>query len=276
MKKVVTALLLGIILASNSFVPANSATFKAGSACTQLATIKTVSGQKYYCSYVLKTDTATWQKVIPTASKVKRGNDFYIYFNAVTDCITDGASDYDQLDEVQLRDIVGGKEITTLISTTYLYTREAGCSLGAAFKIEKNLVGNQVVVYHVASDSVIGVFLPTKNCSCTINVTAKANPQDAILNQPAANFFIRGTALSTLQQVWGISLNSASGPKTFRQVADEIYLYLCRSVGGKVTQSDLEIGFQPGNSMYSFFSRLIYDVSAYQIMKDRLIYNSNQ
>jgi len=110
----------------------------------------------------------------------------------------------------------------------------------------------------------------------TISSTPTVNPQDVILDQPAANFFIRGTALSTLQQVWGISLNSASGPKTFRQVADEIYLYLSRSVGGKVTQSDLEIGFQPGNSMYSFFSRLIYDVSAYQIMKDRLIYNSNQ
>jgi hypothetical protein len=103
-----------------------------------------------------------------------------------------------------------------------------------------------------------------------------ANPQDVILNQPAANFFIPGSALVTLQQVWGINVNSASGPKTFRQVADEIYLYLCRSVGGKVTQSDLEIGFQYGNSMQSFFSRLIDNVWAYQAMKDRLIFNSNQ
>jgi hypothetical protein len=137
------------------------------------------------------------------------------------------------------------------------------------------LVGNQVAVYHVESDSVIAVFQPTKNCSCTINVKAKTNSQDVILNQPAANFFLPGSALVTLQQVWGVKINSTSGPKTFRAVADEIYLYLCRSVGGKVTQSDLEIGFQYGNSMQSFFSRLIDNVWAYQAMKDRLIYNSN-
>jgi hypothetical protein len=106
--------------------------------------------------------------------------------------------------------------------------------------------------------------------------TPTANPQDVILNQPAANFFIPGTALVTLQQVWGVNINSASGPKTLGQVADEIYLYLCRTVGGKVTQSDLEIGFQYGNSMQSFFSRLIDNVWAYQAMKDRLIFNSNQ
>jgi hypothetical protein len=103
-----------------------------------------------------------------------------------------------------------------------------------------------------------------------------ANPQDVILNQPAANFLIPGTALVTLQQVWGVNINSASGPKTLGQVADEIYLYLCRTVGGKVTQSDLEIGFQYGNSMQSFFSRLIDNVWAYQAMKDRLIFNSNK
>lgn len=106
--------------------------------------------------------------------------------------------------------------------------------------------------------------------------TPTANPQDVILNRPAADFFIPGSAMVTLQQVWGITLNSASGPKTFRQVADEIYLYLCRSVGRKVTQNDLEVGFQYGNSMQSFFSRLIDNVWAYQAMKDRLIFNASQ
>lgn len=110
------------------------------------------------------------------------------------------------------------------------------------------------------------------------SVTSKtnANPQDAILNRPAADFFIPGSALVTLQQVWGISLNSASGPKTFREVADEIYLYLSRSVGRKVSQNDLEVSFQYGNSMQSFFSRLIENTWAYQAMKERLIYNANQ
>ena len=275
MKRLGILIIVGILLGLNSFVPANSATIKAGTACKDLATIKTVNGQKFYCSYVLKTNTSNWQKVIPTVNKVKKGSNFYIYFNAVTDCITDGASDFSKGDEVRLTDIIGGKEVATLVSTTFLYTREAGCSFGAEFTISKNLVGNQVAVYHVQSESVIAVFQPTKNCKCTINVEAKTNPQDVILNQPAANFFLPGSALVTLQQVWGVKINSASGPKTFRDVADEIYLYLCRSVGGKVTQSDLEIGFQYGNSMQSFFSRLIDNVWAYQAMKDRLIYNSN-
>ena len=98
---------------------------------------------------------------------------------------------------------------------------------------------------------------------------------DAFLNQPAADYFIPGSALTTLQQLWGISLNGASGPKTFGQVADEIYLYLNRSVGGNLSANDLEISFQYGNSMQVFFSRLIENVWAYQAMKDRLIYNAN-
>jgi hypothetical protein len=275
MKRLGILILVGIFLGLNCFVPANSATIKAGTACNDLATIKNVNGQKFYCSYVLKTNTNNWQKVIPVSNKVKKGSTFYVYFNAASDCITDGASDFDYADEVRLSDIVGGKDVTALVSTTWLYTREGGCSLGAEFTINKNLIGNQVAVYHVNTDSVIAVFEPTKNCKCAINVKAKTNPQDAILNQPAANFFLPGNALVTLQQVWGVKINSASGPKTFRQVADEIYLYLCRSVGRKVTQSDLEIGFQYGNSMQSFFSRLIDNVWAYQAMKDRLIYNSN-
>ena len=100
-------------------------------------------------------------------------------------------------------------------------------------------------------------------------------PQDSILNQPAADYFIPGSALVTLQQVWGVRLNGASGPKTFGQVADEIYIYLSRSVGGNLSANDLEISFQFGNSMQVFFSRLIDNVWAYQAMKDRLIFNAN-
>jgi hypothetical protein len=113
-------------------------------------------------------------------------------------------------------------------------------------------------------------------------VSEKATPPkptesrwDAFLNEPAADYFIPGSALTTLQQLWGISLNGASGPKTFGQVADEIYIYLNRSVGGNLSASDLEISFQYGNSMQVFFSRLIDNVWAYQAMKDRLIYNAN-
>jgi hypothetical protein len=110
-----------------------------------------------------------------------------------------------------------------------------------------------------------------------INSSATSkNPDDVVLDKPAANFFVPGTALVTLQQVWGISLNDANGPKNLRNVTDEIYLYLCRSVGRKVSQTDLEISFQPGNSMYSFFTRLIDNVAVYQVVKNRLIFNANQ
>ena len=107
------------------------------------------------------------------------------------------------------------------------------------------------------------------------SLTTKS-PEEIILDKPAADFFNSGTALVTLQQVWGIRLNDDSGPKSLRLVTDEIYKYLCRSVGGKVSQSDLEISFQPGNSMNSFFSRLIFDAAVYQVVKNRLIFNANQ
>ena len=72
MKRLGILIIVGILLGLNSFVPANSATIKAGTACKDLATIKTVNGQKFYCSYVLKTNTSNWQKVIPTVNKVKK------------------------------------------------------------------------------------------------------------------------------------------------------------------------------------------------------------
>jgi hypothetical protein len=102
------------------------------------------------------------------------------------------------------------------------------------------------------------------------------SPEEIVLDKPAADFFVPGTALVTLQQVWGIRLNNDNGPKSLRLVTDEMYKYLCRSIGDKVSQSDLEISFQPGNSMNSFFSRLILNTEVYQVVKNRLIYNANQ
>lgn len=102
------------------------------------------------------------------------------------------------------------------------------------------------------------------------------SPEEIVLDKPAADFFVPGTSLVTLQQVWGISLNNDSGPKSLRLVTDEMYRYLCRSIGDKVSQNDLEISFQPGNSMNSFFSRLIDNTAVYQVVKNRLIFNANQ
>lgn len=98
--------------------------------------------------------------------------------------------------------------------------------------------------------------------------------EPAVLDEDAAEHFVTGNALSTLNQIWGISLNGSSGAKTLRQVTDEIYLYLNRSLGRRSTEQDITVGFQPGNSMYSFFTRLVYDQEAYDAIKQRLIYNS--
>jgi hypothetical protein len=100
--------------------------------------------------------------------------------------------------------------------------------------------------------------------------------ENKLLNEPAASLFIPGGALVTLQSVWGIKLNDQFGPKTLWQVTDEIYVYLCRAAGSKLTQTDLEISFQNGNSMQSFFSRLTTDTFVYQAIKERLIFNAKQ
>jgi hypothetical protein len=186
---------------------------------------------------------------------------------------------------VYLQSVYGGK-ITNLAKITFSKLKlDKSCATEApsfgnyrlTHKWKVNVSGEHFLEFYIPSLKESFSGNPDGIISKKIKTAAPTtNPQGVILDQPAANFFIPGSALVTLQQVWGINVNSASGPKTFRQVADEIYLYLCRSVGGKVTQSDLEISFQYGNSMQSFFSRLIDNVWAYQAMKDRLIFNSNQ
>ena len=69
-------------------------------------------------------------------------------------------------------------------------------------------------------------------------------------------------------------MNGSNGPKTLREVTDEIYLYLGRSLGRDANEQDITIGFQPGNSMYTFFNRLVIDRDAYNAIKERLIYNA--
>ena len=97
----------------------------------------------------------------------------------------------------------------------------------------------------------------------------------SVLDEPAANLFVTGSALVTLTQVWRISLNGTNGPKTLREVTDDIYNYLTRAIGSYPTEQDIVIGFQPGNSMHSLFSRLVYDQEVYDAIIDRLIYIAN-
>jgi hypothetical protein len=97
----------------------------------------------------------------------------------------------------------------------------------------------------------------------------------SILDEPAADHFVTGSALVTLTQVWRISLNGPNGPKSLREVTDEIYEYLASALGRYPNEQDITVGFQPGNSMHSIFTRLVYDQEAYDAIKQRLIYNAN-
>lgn len=91
------------------------------------------------------------------------------------------------------------------------------------------------------------------------------------LNQPAANFIIPGDASVTLQQVWGVELNGSNGPITLKDMADQAFDYASYSAGGGITKSDVEIAFQPGNSMYSFFNRLLISQEAIDAVKEQWI-----
>lgn len=97
----------------------------------------------------------------------------------------------------------------------------------------------------------------------------------SILDEAAADHFVTGSALVTLTQVWRISLNENTGPKSLRKVADEIYDYLTRALGRYPTEQDITVGFQPGNSMHSIFSRLVYDQRTFEAIKQRLIFDAH-
>ena len=91
------------------------------------------------------------------------------------------------------------------------------------------------------------------------------------LNRPAVDYIMPGEASQTLQQVWGVDLNTSSGPVTLQEMADQAFNYTSRSVGGGITKSEVEIAFQPGNSMYSFFNRLLNSQDAIDAVRDRWI-----
>jgi hypothetical protein len=89
------------------------------------------------------------------------------------------------------------------------------------------------------------------------------------LNQPAVNYILPGDASITLQQVWGVELNGSSGPVTLRDMADQAFDYNSYVVGGGITKSDVEIAFQPGNSMYTYFNRLLSSQQAIDAVKEQ-------
>jgi len=94
---------------------------------------------------------------------------------------------------------------------------------------------------------------------------------NGVLNRPAVDYIMSGEASQTLQQVWGVDLNTSSGPVTLEDMADQAFNYTSRSVGGGITKSEVEIAFQPGNSMYSFFNRLLSSQDAVDAVRKRWI-----
>lgn len=95
------------------------------------------------------------------------------------------------------------------------------------------------------------------------------------LSQPAVNYILPGDASITLQQVWGVELNGSNGPVTLRDMADQAFDYTSYTVGGGITKSDVEIAFQPGNSMYAFFNRLLSSQEAIDAVKEQWISRAN-
>ena len=93
---------------------------------------------------------------------------------------------------------------------------------------------------------------------------------DSIYDQDAANFISPGEAAITLSQVWGINLNDENGPISLGDLADATFLYTLRTVSNP-NPDDINIAFQPGNSMYSFFTRLLNDERALIAIKQRWI-----
>ena len=87
-----------------------------------------------------------------------------------------------------------------------------------------------------------------------------------------------GDALTTLINVWGVDLNGGDGvPRSLGTVVDSAFRYLSTQAtgSGPLTKDDIEIAFQPGNSMHSFFSRLVIDQATFNAIKKRMIDNAS-
>jgi len=78
-----------------------------------------------------------------------------------------------------------------------------------------------------------------------------------IFDQPAQDYLL-ASGINSLLAVWGILLNDSSGPKTLGEVSDEILEYLNANAAGAgdLTQEDLLLSLQPGNSLNSMVYRL--------------------
>ncbi len=88
----------------------------------------------------------------------------------------------------------------------------------------------------------------------------KASAKKSLFDQPAQEYLL-ASGINTLLAVWGIPVNDSNGPRTLGEVSDDIleYLNANASGAGDITQEDLLIALQPGNSVNSMIYRLFDD-----------------
>jgi hypothetical protein len=98
----------------------------------------------------------------------------------------------------------------------------------------------------------------------------EAASSDSIFDQPAQSYML-ASGINSLLAVWGIPLDDENGPRTLGDVSDDILYYLNANAGGSgdITQDDLLLSLQPGNSLNSMVYRLFVSEEVISAVVDR-------
>jgi len=99
--------------------------------------------------------------------------------------------------------------------------------------------------------------------------------ESSLLDQPAQSFMSPAGVNETIA-TWGVKLASSNGPKSLREVTDEMYASLDEQSGpGHLSEKMLRISMQPGNALNSILTRLLFSKEAIDAVFARLIKDSN-
>ena len=142
------------------------------------------------------------------------------------------------------------KTLDSLTDFPYPYEEEASWKTSKILRVAGLLVAGFIIITGVSGTRFFG---------------------DSRMSQSASSQFTTGEALITLTQVWDIPLSDSNGPRTLEEVTKDIYSYLSQSVGGPLSKQDIEIAFEPGNTLDSFFSRLTIDDGVKSSIKSKLL-----
>jgi hypothetical protein len=98
---------------------------------------------------------------------------------------------------------------------------------------------------------------PSVNAPKVKTPKPQASAKDSLFDQPAQRYLL-ASGINSLLAVWGIPLNDGNGPRTLGEVSDDILEYLVANASGSgdLTQEDLLLSLQPGNSVNSMIYRL--------------------